>query len=665
MFSIVITERGGAQRQLDFDAAELSIGRVEENDVVLPRTNVSKRHARLVLKDERYVLIDLKSTNGTYVNGRRIAAPMMVGAGDKIYIGDFILSLLEPSRGRLVESRLRPATVPSPRSPFTEPLGTPSGPLSAVPPPPPPPPQELRVPAPLTEPTPLPAPRPAPPLRSSPLDAPAAEPLAPFVVRSPLLDSATPPMRRVSATPPPIPAARPTPLPAPIPLIRPTPSEPSPGPAMTESSTGERPTTERQRRGSGPPPARTASAPPRLQDPDSGHGPATSPAVLAPSVRLQGALQTLMERLAARMDVSEPHERAFPSEQQRVLEALIEELAAEGVTGPDLDRRFLQQAAISEAAGLGPLDRLLNNRSVREVVVDGPSRILADVGGGLSPVSSFFSSSRAVQDVLQRLFARAGTSPGGGPVSEVQLPDGTQVQVLQPPLSPAGPLITIRCPLRNTVSAEGLVTEGALSLDMLGLLRSAVRARLNVLVAGSSGAGVSTMLSALGSLCQDHERIVTLQDAPTLAIAHPHVLGLRLGGEGVPPLVEVLRRAGKLRADRLVVDDLPVADALALLTHAASSRGMLIGVHAPSPTAALEQLELFAQVALGGAKSSLAGLLAQAFSLLVHVGIDPAGVRRVLSIAELRGARDSTLDVTVLQRWDGGWKSSEHKPGFA
>ena len=106
MFSIVITERGGAQRQLELDALEISIGRIEDNDVVLPRSNVSKRHARLVLKDDRYVLIDLKSTNGTYINGRRLGAPMLVGVGDKIYIGDFILSLQEPSRPSVIDRHL-------------------------------------------------------------------------------------------------------------------------------------------------------------------------------------------------------------------------------------------------------------------------------------------------------------------------------------------------------------------------------------------------------------------------------------------------------------------------------------------------------------------------------------------------------------------------------
>ncbi|MET0388412.1 MAG: FHA domain-containing protein, partial [Polyangiales bacterium] len=93
MFSIVITEKGGAQQQLDLDAAEIGIGRLEDNEICLPKNNVSKHHARLVFKDSRYVVVDQKSTNGTYVNGRRISGPTVVRRGDKIYIGDFILTL--------------------------------------------------------------------------------------------------------------------------------------------------------------------------------------------------------------------------------------------------------------------------------------------------------------------------------------------------------------------------------------------------------------------------------------------------------------------------------------------------------------------------------------------------------------------------------------------
>ncbi|MDQ3038016.1 MAG: FHA domain-containing protein, partial [Myxococcota bacterium] len=95
MFSVVITEKGGAQRRLDFDKNEVTIGRVQGNDIILPKGNVSKRHSRIVLKDNRFIVVDLKSTNGTYVNGRKITSPLVVKSGDKIYIGDFIMTLEE------------------------------------------------------------------------------------------------------------------------------------------------------------------------------------------------------------------------------------------------------------------------------------------------------------------------------------------------------------------------------------------------------------------------------------------------------------------------------------------------------------------------------------------------------------------------------------------
>src|SRR5687768_12524257 len=104
MFSITVTEKGGEQRRLDFDKPEITIGRVQGNDVILPKGNVSKRHARIVLKDGKFIIVDLKSTNGTYVNGRKITSPLVVKETDKIYIGDFILGVEETGAGRGVDS---------------------------------------------------------------------------------------------------------------------------------------------------------------------------------------------------------------------------------------------------------------------------------------------------------------------------------------------------------------------------------------------------------------------------------------------------------------------------------------------------------------------------------------------------------------------------------
>ncbi len=662
MFCIVITERGGAQRQLDFDGPELSVGRLEDNDVVLPRSNVSKRHARIVLKEDRYVLLDLKSTNGTYVNGRKIAGPMMVGAGDKIYIGDFILALQDTPRLQAAQRRLRERLPTQPMAsvrPLGEALAEPGlGALGAGPDPllqrrngPPPPPQRRGDRPPHATP---PPPPPARPSAADPGDlGPATEPPSPAAVA----ELAAVEAAGDDAAPDGLPSSRP---PAALaPALAAAGAEPWPLPGAAQPPAPQRP----PQRLPGAPPARIGSVPPRLQDPE-GAGPATSPAVLAPSVRLQGALQTLMERLATRMDLADTHERAFPSEHSATLEALIDELAAAGVIGPDLDRRFLTQAAISEAVGLGPLDRLLTNRSVREVVVDGPSRILADLGGGLSPVSSFFSSSQAVQTTLRRLCARAGKALGHAAIEQVLLPDGSQMQVLMPPLSPGGPLISIRCPPRSATSADALITEGVLSVDMLALLRAATQRRLNMLVIGPTASGVTTLLGAIASLCQDHERIVTLQEAPSLAIQHPHVLQLSLAGAAGKGLDEILRHVARLRADRVVIDDLRGSDALSALLGAAGMRGALLAMHAPSPAAALEQLEMFAQAALGGARASLALLIAQALQLVVQVGADAGGARRVLSISEVGGARDSTLKLTALFRYDGGFKSTEHRASF-
>jgi pilus assembly protein CpaF len=683
VFSIVITERGGAQRLLEVDAAEAGIGRLEDNEIVLPRSNVSKHHARLVVKDDRCVIVDLKSTNGTYVNGRKISAPMVVGPTDKIYIGDFILSL-QQSSNVTGERRLRsdsgdaetrsmphePGRPFSQRPPAPEPmhepgLGAPAVPLESLGKRPLPPPRG-GLPQPVRSPALSPLPPPAGPTQvhggSDGYVGPTVRPQEPPPDELPIEDvsfrdsepttgevlrldddaassavrstpSARPPRQVQLTGPAAIPESSPPYVPA----------------AQTSTSSGK---------------VRSPSIPPRVQNPEQAGGPATSPAVLSPSVRLQGALSTLMERLAGRMDTTAPLERAFPSEHQRTLDGLMDELGQDGVIGPDLDRRFLTQAAVSEAVGLGPLDRLLSNRAVREVVVDGPARILADLGGGLNAVSSFFSSNAAVIVAGRRLLARGGKDLTNEAVQTAQLPDGLQVQILLPPLSPHGALLSVRCPPRAPQAADGLVTEGMLSLEMLALLRKGMQKKLNFLVAGPMGTGVSTMLGALGSLCPDHERLLALQDGPSLPIDHLHVLPLHRSALPGDSFAELLRIGTRLRPDRVLIDDVRGEDALQILMGAAAARGMLVGMHAPSAIAALEQIEILAQISLGGARSSLAALLAQAFHILVHVSMDEGGARRVVAIDEIRGARENTVEVTPLFRYDQGFKATENKPSF-
>ncbi len=652
MFSIVITEKGGAQRQLDFEGPEIGIGRLEDNDICLPKNNVSKHHARIVLKDDRYVLVDQKSTNGTYVNGRRISVPMVVRRGDKIYIGDFILTLITPE---VIGETGRPSRAPSP---YIEP----------------------------------PQPRPSQaPTRFRDSEEPSTHSFEPVDLRPSQLPvvhvtdaparasipqrpqeqtiAAKPPEHAPEATehddapqrpslrPPPVPheAAHATKPPPPPP---PTPSEPTLPPIVRSI----------------PAKAPNKSIPPwASNDMSSAQGGLTSPAVLAPSVRLQGALSMLMERLSTQIDVRRPAESAFPSEHQPLLDRAIDELASEGAIAADLDRRFLRDSAISEAVGLGPLDRLLANRAVREVVIDGPARILADLGGGLSPVSAFFSGPEAVLVVARRLLHRAGkTLDTNASVHEAQLPGGGLLQLLLPPLSPKGPLISVRCPPRGQSSADSMITDGMLSADMLALLRSALQKRQNLLVVGPPGAGVSTLLGVLATLGPDHERVVIIEDMPSLSLLHAQALPLCRRAAPELDLASLLKHASRLRYDRLVIDDVTAKDALAALTSAAAGSGVLLGMHAPDPSAALTQLELFAQLGLGdpqklaGARMSLSDLLARAVQLIVHVAPSKDGNRRVQSISEVRALPGEPLEVRVLYKHDAGsFKATEHRAAFS
>jgi pilus assembly protein CpaF len=622
VFSIVITEKGGAQRQLDFEGAEIGIGRLEDNDLCLPKNNVSKYHARLVFKDERYVILDQKSTNGTYVNGRRISAPMVVRKGDKIYIGDFILTLAARSGIEAMAAReFRPLPVmPDARG--------------------------ATVPTSLQDPT----------ISDRPVDprtvVPRINSLPPAAPASALR---TQPPNRASAPPPlpdKAPAARqsvPPPLP---PRTAPTATQPESAPpnAAEPISIDQHAATQVSDDASHSA-AQAAWSSEHAHAVENGQ---TSPTVLAPLIRLQGALAMLMERLATHMNVARGEEGAFPSEHQTTLEQLMDELTDEGAIGPDLDRRFLREAAMSEAVGLGPLDRLLANRSVREIVVDGPTRVLADLGGGLTPVSSFFSDDSAVLVTARRLLHRAGQKLDmSETVHEAQLPAGGWVQLLLPPLAPKGPLISVRCPLRAQSSPESLVTDGTLSTDMLLLLRNSVQQRKNVLVLGPTGAGVSSLLAMITTFAADHERVVTIENSPSASLLNSQALPLSRRAMPEVTLAEFLRQASLLRYDRLLIDDVQAEDTLSALTAAAATSGVLLGMHAPNPQIALTLLEVFAQSALPSAGRGVKPLLAAALHVLVHLAPDRVGTRRVLSISELRYSQPDTLELRPLFRYDG------------
>ncbi len=651
MFTVVITEKGGAQRRTEFDKNEVTIGRVQGNDIILPKGNVSKRHSRIVLKDNRFIVVDLKSTNGTYVNGRKITSPLVVKTGDKIYIGDFILTIEgaeglgegdEAQPSQRAPGSAPPASAPRPPAPAMqadEPEPTP--PPSAA--------ERFRLeedPSEVNQPVRLP-PRPVVPTQQGSPPGPAPAPVPQAAAPAPA------PAPPVATAPVPVPAAPPAPAPLPPrPVIAPAPA-PAPVPSPNVSA---------RVMATYPAPAPVEAAAP-INVPRA----AAPPSVPAPG--MDGALRNVMLRMSSSFDIGNSQARALHdqdrwSEAQHAIQNAIESLTSEGVLD-GIDSQRLAEAALREAVGLGALENYLSDDGVREVIVEGPNRIVADFGSGLQEAPGSFSSSDALLTIARRLVAQAGHNlEPNKPILEVTLPYGPRVTVVQPPIAVRGPIIEIRRTATVTSLAQ-LVQQTVLSQPMADLLGRAVGARRNIVVAGPSGAGVTTVLGALLALTPENDRIVTVEDVPDLAVQRKHVVSLAAGaGSNGVTFRDVVVQAGRMRADWLVVDDVRGPEAQDVLRLLAARRpGNLVGVHAAGSGAALAHLGLLSR--LGGPVSdeALQELLAASVHLVVQVDRIEGNHRRIVGITELT-SKGRGFESKELFSFNGKGFQSSGQPSF-
>jgi pilus assembly protein CpaF len=472
MFTILIQEKGGEQRRMVFNKPEVTIGRVQGNDIVLPKGNVSKRHARIVLKDGKFIIVDLKSTNGTYVNGRKITSPLVVKDSDKIYIGDFIVGVDEaasgegdgpsetttspPGQDRL--NQMAPeARPPRPTEAAPQPMNFPPpghhgpgpGMGDSMPAPAPPEPMAARPagpPAPRALP-PRPAPgRPdpgegLPPPRETAPRQPIGQPLAPREpgVMPPI--SAPPPRvggRPGGTMPPPIaPVAQqgPSPVPPAPPAADPhfpPRNEPMPTPLAN-------PPPPAAPAASSPPPMTGAPAP-VVPLPQGGASSKSRPAVnpnvkpravvraamsapvkrgvhlepLDPKVQKMLDLQSnILERLRAKLDLDKvPLERLHDEDlwqrAERATTDLVETLETSGELPKYIDQEALEKATLNEALALGPLEDLFADESIDEILIDRRDRIIVGKDGQLRGAGKAFSSDDVFERVVKRLVAEAG-----------------------------------------------------------------------------------------------------------------------------------------------------------------------------------------------------------------------------------------------------------------
>ena len=573
MFTIVVTGKSGSKRRIEFSKTEISIGRVQENDVILPKGNVSKRHARLVVEDDKYTIADLKSTNGTYVNGKKLIGPQQVSPSDKIYIGDFVLAVA-PTKHRAtteVEPDGHPAFRKDSRS------------------------------LPVTD---------APPRRAR-------------------KNSVVKPAAKTEVPAPPV------------------------APTSTQQSVSDEFRLDQEP---------DSNADQRFQPIES-----VTPSVVEYAPDRLGPLAMVMARVAERFDVHniEPsaiHDQARWNSAQLAISETIQSMRNDGSFGSGVDTKKIANAALHEAVGLGPLDGLLSNEETKEIIVSGVANLSVDRGSGHKTQEARFSSRATLNTIAQRLAGQTGRLLTRNPVFQGVLSFGPYVTIVQAPIAVDGPVIEIRAARQTSI--DDLVQGRWLNQDMTDLLNAAIEHRRNVMIVGPQGGGVTTLLSALtGSIAADGRALV-IEAIPDLAVDRSTVASFTSADTNMS-LGQVVRRVARLRADRLVIDDLSGADLRdALLAVANREPGHLLGVHSAGPNDVAELVvdSIVAEANID--KEVAAGLIAATVHLLVDVRRTGEG-HRVLRIDEVRGASGSELETTAVFRYDKGFIETGHRPSFA
>ncbi|HKG03380.1 MAG TPA: CpaF family protein [Conexibacter sp.] len=342
---------------------------------------------------------------------------------------------------------------------------------------------------------------------------------------------------------------------------------------------------------------------------------------------------------------------------QRVA-ALVER---EGALLSEAERETLRRLVTERSLGLGPLEALLADPDVDEVMVNGPGRVYVERRGRIEPTDVTFASEADLRHAIERILAPLGRRVDEAePLCDARLADGSRVNVVLPPLALDGPLLTIRRFRAGGFAPSDLVANGTLDRPLHDLLAACVRARLTILVSGGTGSGKTTTLGALSSFIPDDERIVTIEDAAELQLRQPHVVRLEarpasLEGRGEVTIRRLVRNALRMRPDRIVVGEVRGGEALDMLSAMASGHdGSLSTVHAGSPEEALRRVEtlaLMADVALPHA--AVRQLVAGAIDLVVQQRRERDGRRRIVAVSEVLPAGDGITTRELFSLCDG------------
>jgi pilus assembly protein CpaF len=343
---------------------------------------------------------------------------------------------------------------------------------------------------------------------------------------------------------------------------------------------------------------------------------------------------------------------------ERVLADIREHLDQEpGIARADRERLVGEIA--DDILGHGPLERLLADETVTEIMVNGPHDIWVERRGRLHVTDARFSDESHLRRIINKMVAQVGRRiDESSPMVDARLPDGSRVNAVIPPLSLSGPLVTIRKFSKRKLDLVDMIRLGSLSTETVEFIQRCVQAELNILISGGTGSGKTTLLNACSAAIPGDERIVTIEDAAELQLSQRHVLRLEsrpknIEGQGEIPIRELVRNSLRMRPDRIVVGEVRGAEALDMLQAMNTGHdGSLSTVHANSPRDALSRVETM--VMMAGYDLPMRAIrqqVASALDLLIHLERLQDGSRRVTSITEVGRMESEVITLSELFRF--------------
>jgi pilus assembly protein CpaF len=362
------------------------------------------------------------------------------------------------------------------------------------------------------------------------------------------------------------------------------------------------------------------------------------------AVRFQRFKAELHQKMVEMLDPSQL-QRWSPERLRRELRALAQRLIqSSNELLSDIDRERLVQELLAEALGLGPLEPLMQDPTISDILVNGPNSVYVERNGRLELTPIVFADDNHLKQLIQRIVAQVGRrTDESSPMVDARLPDGSRVNAILPPLSLDGPVLSIRR-FGVRLTTEDLLSLGTLPLEMLTLLRAAVESRISLLISGGTGSGKTTFLNALSRFIPNDERLITIEDAAELKLQQKHVLRLEtrpanIDGHGAVSTRDLVRNALRMRPDRIIVGECRGPEALDMLQAMNTGHeGSLTTVHANDAHDALTRLETMVLLnSLELPVSVLRHYIASALTVIVQLTRLKGGSRKVTRIIELTG----------------------------